>query len=285
MSILHLVSELLVWCAGCSDASSSAVPPAVGVGAGAAGAAAAAAAGVPSAAGAASAAAAGAGAPPPGMDPDKLYKYWNLPQGGTLPDGTHVAPGAHLGGGIYDGSKGTVVGGHVDVGDWGFHADGTVNGQLNLQTGSGGATVGAFDASAEGVWNREGYYGLGAGANLVDGSVNYGDPGGDKTARGDWFVRGGASAGVGAAGRGYFGTDVDGDGYPEYGVGADFEWVSFDVRVEGSTPAEPVPGSWHPAPGQSPAGPPLPPQPTPPGPPPQLDHPVPPPQDGPRLWP
>jgi hypothetical protein len=223
------------------------------------------------------------------MDPDKLYHYWDMPQGGALPDGTHVPPGAHFGAGIYDGSKGTAVGGHVDYGEWGRHLDAEAV-QLNLQTGRGGATIGAYDASGEAVWDREGYYGLGGGANLADGSVNYGDPSGDKTAHGDWFVRGGASAGMGSAARGYFGTDVDGDGYPEYGVGADIGPVSFDVRVEGSTPPEPVPGpgSWHPAPGQPPIGPPPPPSPAPPppqSPPPPLDHPVPPPQDGPRLWP
>lgn len=142
-----------------------------------------------------------------------------------------------------------MAGGHVDACKWGSHVDAAVV-QLGYQTGSGGVTLGGWYASAERVWNREGYYGYGAGANIADISENHGDPGGGKNARGDWFVREGASA----------------------GVGADIGPYRFDIHVESSAPAGPP----------TPAPPPSPP---PQGAPPPLQSPAPPPQDGPQLWP
>ena len=65
-------------------------------------------------------------------------------------------------------------------------------------------------------------------ANLAEASATIGTTGtGDQ----DQTVRFGVSEGMGYAGRVHWG-DADKDGNPEYGVGADFGPVSFDVKTE-----------------------------------------------------
>ena len=71
------------------------------------------------------------------------------------------------------GSSSTSLGGHLDVSDTGVHAD-VAGGSFNIQGEDGGFSVGGFTASAEAVWDRDGYYGAGAQANIAEGSVNYG---------------------------------------------------------------------------------------------------------------
>ena len=153
---------------------------------------------------------------------------------------TTDASGEHFFAGFGDvtdpttGSKLTSFGGHLDVSDAGFHAD-VAGGKADLQTPSGfGLQVGALTASAEDIEGNQGYYGVGAQANLLEGGLSYGQQG-DKTSADDVFVKGGVSLGVGAAGRVYLGTDVDGDGVKEYGLGADYEWAGGDIRVESET--------------------------------------------------
>lgn len=132
------------------------------------------------------------------------------------------------------GTKETLLGGHLDVSDAGFHADAEVA-KADFQTPSGvGVQLGALTASAEDIEGNQGYYGVGAQANLLEGGLSYGQQG-DKTSSDDVFVKGGVSLGVGAAGRLYLGTDVDGDGVKEYGLGADYEWAGGDIRVESET--------------------------------------------------
>ncbi|MEO8312660.1 MAG: hypothetical protein ABI520_15940 [Caldimonas sp.] len=76
---------------------------------------------------------------------------------------------------------------------------------------------------------------VGAQANAGEGSLTLGtsgskrDDGSDSDL--DQTFRFGLSQGVGAAGRVHFG-DADKDGNPEIGVGADFGFVSFDVKSE-----------------------------------------------------
>jgi peptidoglycan hydrolase-like protein with peptidoglycan-binding domain len=132
------------------------------------------------------------------------------------------------------GTKLTSFGGHLDVSDAGFHAD-VAGGKADLQTPSGvGVQFGALTASAELIEGNNGYYGVGAQANLLEGGLSLGQQG-DKGSADDVFVKGGLSLGVGAAARVYAGTDVDGDGVKEYGLGADYEWAGGDLRVESET--------------------------------------------------
>jgi hypothetical protein len=69
----------------------------------------------------------------------------------------------------------------------------------------------------------------GIGANLIAGSISAGQA--TDQSHNDEQVRFGLSVGAGAAGRGYWG-DKDGDGYNEYGVGADFGIFSADLKTE-----------------------------------------------------
>jgi hypothetical protein len=132
------------------------------------------------------------------------------------------------------GTKETLLGGHFDVSEAGFHADAEVA-KGDFQTPSGvGVQLGALTASAEDIEGNNGYYGVGAQANLLEGGLSYGQQG-DKSSSDDVFLKGGVSLGVGAAGRLYVGTDVDGDGVKEYGLGADYEWAGGDIRVESET--------------------------------------------------
>jgi len=132
------------------------------------------------------------------------------------------------------GSKITSLGGHLDVSDTGIHAD-AAGGKFDLQTPSGvGVQAGGFTASGEAVWDNQGYYGLGAQAAVAEGGLSYGQQG-DKASADDVFLKGGVSEGVGMAGRVYGGTDVDGDGVREYGLGIDYGPGSGDIRIESET--------------------------------------------------
>ena len=148
--------------------------------------------------------------------------------------------GEHFFGGVVDlndagtGTKSTVLGGHLDVSEAGFHADAEVA-KADYQTKSGfGLQVGALTATAEDIEGNNGYYGVGAQANLLEGGLSYGQQG-DKDSSDDVFIKGGVSLGVGAGARVYAGTDVDGDNVKEYGLGADYEWAGGDLRVESET--------------------------------------------------
>jgi hypothetical protein len=70
---------------------------------------------------------------------------------------------------------------------------------------------------------------LGAGANIIEGSVTMGNF--NKQKNTDEQSRFGLSLGLGAAGRTHWG-DSDNDGYREFGFGADFGPISFDVKTE-----------------------------------------------------
>lgn len=85
-----------------------------------------------------------------------------------------------------------------------------------------GFDAGVLSAQAGATANRS-TAGIGAQANIIDGSVTVG---GDHNS-----LRGGLSLGVGLAGRVHYG-DVDGNGTRELGVGADFGPFSFDVKSE-----------------------------------------------------
>jgi hypothetical protein len=136
------------------------------------------------------------------------------------------------------GSSSTSLGAHVDVSDTGVHVD-AAGGNFNIQSEDGyGGNVGGFTANAEAVWDNDGYYGLGATANVLEGGANYGRPSGDATSADDVFVKGGLSEGAGAAGRVYMGTDVDHDGVEEFGLGADYLFAGADVRIESQTLTE-----------------------------------------------
>jgi hypothetical protein len=87
--------------------------------------------------------------------------------------------------------------------------------------------VAAGTASVEASISDQGLA-VGAQANAAEASATVGSTGtGDQ----DQSVRFGVSEGVGMAGRVHWG-DADKDGNPEYGVGADFGPVSFDVKTE-----------------------------------------------------
>ena len=92
----------------------------------------------------------------------------------------------------------------------------------------------AGTASAEASANDDSIS-VGAQANVGEGSLTLGtsgtknDDGSDSDL--DQSFRFGLSAGGGLAGRVHFG-DADKDGNPEIGVGADFGFVSFDVKSE-----------------------------------------------------
>ena len=148
--------------------------------------------------------------------------------------------GEHFFAGVVDlndagtGTRETLLGGHLDVSEAGFHADAAVA-KGDFQTRSGvGAQLGALTATAEDIEGNNGYYGIGAQANLLEGGLSYGQQG-DKNSADDVFIKGGVSLGVGAGARVYAGTDVDGDGVREYGLGADYEWAGGDLRVESET--------------------------------------------------
>ena len=99
------------------------------------------------------------------------------------------------------------------------------------QRGQGGFAD--FQADALGFeayeqFNPEQGAGLGAGAYFAQAAVTAGDIGTDSN---DSEARFGVGAGVGAGGRLHW-ADADGDGYREYGFGADIGPVSFDVRSE-----------------------------------------------------
>lgn len=135
------------------------------------------------------------------------------------------------------GSKITSLGGHLDVSDTGIHGD-VAGGKFDLQTPSGvGVQAGGFTASAEAVWDNQGYYGLGAQAAVAEGGLSYGQQG-DAASADDVFLKGGVSEGAGMAGRVYGGTDVDGDGVREYGLGVDYGPGSGDLRIESETLTE-----------------------------------------------
>jgi hypothetical protein len=96
----------------------------------------------------------------------------------------------------------------------------------------GDAAVGT--ASVDASFTNDGIS-VGAQANVAEGSVTLGTSG-TKREDGsdsdqDQTFRFGVSEGVGLAGRVHFG-DEDGDHNPEFGVGADFGVVSFDVKTE-----------------------------------------------------
>jgi peptidoglycan hydrolase-like protein with peptidoglycan-binding domain len=153
---------------------------------------------------------------------------------------TTDANGEHFFAGAVDlndagtGTRETLLGGHLDVSEAGFHADAEVA-KADFQTKSGvGLQLGVLTATAEDIEGNNGYYGVGAQANLIEGGLSYGQQG-DKSSTDDVFIKGGASLGVGAAARVYLGTDVDGDGVREYGLGADYEWAGGDIRVESET--------------------------------------------------
>ena len=130
------------------------------------------------------------------------------------------------------GSQVTSLGVHADVSDTGLHLD-AAGGKFDIQSGEGyGLQVAGFTATGEAVWDNNGYYGLGATANIVEGGGSLGMPKGDATADDDVFVKAGGSMGGGYAGRIYGGTDVDGDGKLEYGLGADIGYFGGDLRVE-----------------------------------------------------
>ncbi len=94
--------------------------------------------------------------------------------------------------------------------------------------GNFGFDVGALDASANASFNKN-TAGIGAQANLIEGSVSHGTS--DRNSADDRFIRLGGSVGVGAAGRVHYG-DADGDGRREYGFGFDAGPVSFDYKTE-----------------------------------------------------
>jgi hypothetical protein len=96
------------------------------------------------------------------------------------------------------------------------------------------ADVGVGTASLDSSFNQDGIS-IGAQANVAEGSVTLGTSG-TKREDGsdsdeDQTFRFGLSEGVGLAGRVHFG-DADQDHNPEFGVGADFGPVSFDVKTE-----------------------------------------------------
>ena len=136
---------------------------------------------------------------------------------------------------ITDADTGTEIvslGVHVDVSDTGVHVD-AAGGKFDVQSEDGyGVQVAGFTASAEAVWDNQGYYGVGAQAAVLEGGANYGSPLGDVASADDIYLKGAASEGVGAAGRVYGGTDVDGDGVREYGFGVDYGPAGGDVRIE-----------------------------------------------------
>jgi peptidoglycan hydrolase-like protein with peptidoglycan-binding domain len=120
----------------------------------------------------------------------------------------------------------------VDVSDTGVHAE-AAGGSFDIQSQDGyGVQASGFTAEAEAVWNNQGYYGVGAQATVVEVGGNYGSPQGDVATADDVFVRGAVNEGVGAAGRVYGGTDVDGDGVREYGLGVDYGPAGGDIRIE-----------------------------------------------------
>ncbi|MBL8631843.1 MAG: hypothetical protein JNM40_01375 [Myxococcales bacterium] len=94
--------------------------------------------------------------------------------------------------------------------------------------GNFGFDVGALDASANASFNSS-TAGIGAQANLIEGSVSHGTS--DRNSADDRFIRLGGSVGVGAAGRVHYG-DADGDGRREYGFGFDAGPLSFDYKTE-----------------------------------------------------
>jgi hypothetical protein len=135
------------------------------------------------------------------------------------------------------GYNATVDSMHGYAGQHGFHADGTLA-SAHGQAGPVGITGNLADGSVEVENDRGGYYGAGAEAGVGDVSVNYGDAGGNPTEGHDLHIRGGGSLSVGGAVRGYIGTDVDGDGLPEYGIGVDAGPFTGDIRYEpGATPS------------------------------------------------
>jgi hypothetical protein len=136
------------------------------------------------------------------------------------------------------GSSSTSLGVHIDESDTGIHVDGA-GGNFNIQSEDGyGGNIGGFTATAEAVWDNNGYYGLGVTGNVLEGGANYGAPSGDAGCADDVFVKGGLSHGGGAAGRVYLGTDVDHDGVEEFGLGANYEFLGGDVRIESQTLTE-----------------------------------------------
>lgn len=85
-----------------------------------------------------------------------------------------------------------------------------------------GFDVGVLTANAGAKANEE-TASIGAQANIIEGSATLGNQ--------EHSIRGGASFGVGLAGRAHYG-DADGDGVREYGLGFDFGPFSADIKSE-----------------------------------------------------
>lgn len=149
--------------------------------------------------------------------------------------------GFNLGAGLLNGPltpdgkvTGNVLSANAQAGRWygpdgqanyGANADATLA-RVGMAPGSGlgplGWDVGVLSAQAGATANSS-TAGVGAQANIIDGSVTLGND--------QHSVRGGLSLGVGLAGRAHYG-DADGNGIRELGIGADFGPFSFDVKSE-----------------------------------------------------
>jgi hypothetical protein len=92
-----------------------------------------------------------------------------------------------------------------------------------------GLEVDAVNANAEASLNPDTGFSLGAQATLGGVALSGGIQ--DKDSNRDFWGRFGVSEGVGAALRGHW-ADADGDGYREFGFGADIGPISFDVKSE-----------------------------------------------------
>jgi hypothetical protein len=139
----------------------------------------------------------------------------------------NIAGGGHLGawregsGAASEDRYGVTLGGRTLAGSGSLGYTGADGRGATLAGDIGGPSAG-IDA-----WAGPGGFSLGAQANLVSGSITGGSTGTDR----DELNRIGLSAGAGAAVRGSW-NDSDGDGFREYGLGGDLEFLSVDLKTE-----------------------------------------------------
>ncbi len=185
------------------------------------------------------------GSRPGQYQPSAGYAYGNEVSQGALPygyeggfgivGGAGTANGGHIEAGLLQGSGFVGARSEDDGTAWhGAGAHGKVAGLSGGygQSGSGGYIQGGADAfgfDAEASVNPDRGAQLGAGAYIVQGAVEGGYNNAQTNQGG--MARLGVGAGVGAAGRLHWG-DEDGDGFREYGLGADIGPVSFDLKSE-----------------------------------------------------
>jgi len=144
-----------------------------------------------------------------------------------------------------------IEGSQFDSTPHGFRANASA-GKYTGNRGGFGETVDGPNVLVEAGEYKPGAYGLGLGATAVGHSFSYGSASGDATTNGDVYVSGGVSAGAGAEAHYYQGSDVDGDGLPEFGIGGSVGPWTGDLRVEvpfaPPPPPPPPPGQWAPPP-------------------------------------